>query len=126
MKQGKRGRPKKIKEPEIVVEQEKVMKQERRGRPKEPEHLPPPRKYKKTYEDEDTIEVWTYDLDIHRGPINVDIKYKNGLDKTKNWNKMQRDAKNERRASRQMRKITANQKIKPKPGKKKQKIKSTK
>ncbi len=115
MIKGKRGRPKKSEEPEIVVKQSN----ERRGRPKEPEYVPPPRKFTKNYEDEDTTEVWTYDLDKHRGPISVVITYKNGLDKTKNWNKMQRDAKNERRTSRQMKKINS----KPTPKKKKSKVK---
>lgn len=119
MIKGKRGRPKKSEEPEIIVKQSN----ERRGRPKEPEHVPPPRKFQRTFEDEDTSEVWTYDLDKHRGPISVVITYKNGLDKQKNWNKMQRDAKNERRTVRQMKKITTNQKLKPKPVKKKSKIK---
>lgn len=99
------------------------MKQERRGRPKEPEYTPPPRKFKKEYEDEDTTEVWTYNLDVFpNGPISVDIKYKNGLDKDKNWNKMQRDAKNERRTARQMKKITEKQKLNP--PRKKRKLKS--
>jgi len=121
MKQGKRGRPKKSVEPEIVIKKSN----ERRGRPKEPEYVPPPRKFKKEYEDEDTTEVWTFDLDkFSNGPISVDIKYKNGLDKTRNWNKMQRDAKNERRAKRQMRKITENQLTQPKRGRKKSKIKN--
>lgn len=82
------------------------MKQERRGRPKTIEVIPPPRKFKRTYDDEITTEVWTYDLDKNpRGPIDVDIKYKNGYDKTKNWNRMQREAKDERRVKRQMKKI---------------------
>jgi len=105
MEQKKRGRPKKVKEPEIIIESKKVIKQERRGRPKEPEHIPPPRKFTRNYEDEDVIETWVYDLDKHHGPINVDIKYKNNLDKSKNWNKMQRNAKDERRVNRQMRKL---------------------
>jgi len=35
-------------------------------------------KFTRTYETEDTIAVWTYDLDrFKNGPISVDIKYKN-------------------------------------------------
>jgi len=34
-------------------------------------------KFTRTYETEDTIAVWTYDLDkFKNGPISVDIKYK--------------------------------------------------
>ena len=51
------------------------------------------RKYIRTYEDETTIETWLYNLDVTRsGPIEVNIKYKNGEDKkwTKNQNEMKR------------------------------------
>jgi hypothetical protein len=83
--------------------------EERRGRPKEPEAVVAPRKYTKVYEDEDTIETWTYDLNkFERGPILVEIKYKNGLDKSKNWNKLAKQAKDDRRSNRQMKKINEN------------------
>lgn len=83
--------------------------EERRGRPKEPEVVVAPRKYTKVYEDEDTIETWTYDLNkFERGPVLVEIKYKNGLDKSKNWNKLAKQAKDDRRSSRQMKKINEN------------------
>ena len=60
----------------------------------------------RTFEDENTIETWTYDLDKFRnGPILVEIKYKNGYDKPKNWNKLAKQAKDDRRATRQMKKI---------------------
>ena len=51
------------------------------------------RKYICTYEDETTIETWLYNLDVTRsGPIEVNIKYKNGEDKkwVKNQNEMKR------------------------------------
>ena len=36
-------------------------------------------KYQRTYEHEDSTEVWTYDTDKFRnGPISVEIKYKAG------------------------------------------------
>jgi hypothetical protein len=73
----------------------------------------PTSKFTRTYEDEDTIETWTFDLDkFKRGPVQVDIKYKNGLDKPKNWNKRLKDAKNERRVERQMKKIDENTRVK--------------
>jgi hypothetical protein len=63
-------------------------------------------KYTRTYEHDDTTEVWTFDTDkFPNGPIQVDIKYKNGTDKTKNWNKLAKQAKDDRRAARQMKKI---------------------
>ena len=63
-------------------------------------------KFQRTYEDETTTEIWTFDTDKFRnGPISVDIKYKNGADKPKNWNKMAKQAKDDRRAERQMKKI---------------------
>jgi hypothetical protein len=78
--------------------------EERRGRPKEIVQEEAPRKYTKTYEDEDTTETWTFDLDkFSRGPISVEIKYKNGIDKK--WGKMQKEAQNVRKNERQMKKI---------------------
>jgi hypothetical protein len=68
-----------------------------------------PRKFIKVFEDEDTIETWTYNLDKSNGPILVDIKYKNGVDKK--WAKMQKD--NIRQKS-EMRKIIKAQSEKPK------------
>jgi hypothetical protein len=77
-----------------------------KGRPKEMQLEDMPRKFLRIYEDDDTVETWKYDLNkFERGPIEVDIKWKNGLDKPKNWNKMQKEAKNERRTDRQMKKI---------------------
>lgn len=89
-----------------------------KGRPKEMQLEDMPRKFLRIYEDDNTVETWKYDLNkFERGPIEVDIKWKNGLDKPKNWNKMQKEAKNERRSDRQMKKINekaANKKGKPK------------
>ena len=63
-------------------------------------------KFQRVYEHEDTTETWTFDTDKFRnGPISVEIKYKNSADKPKNWNKMIKQAKDDRRASRQMKKI---------------------
>lgn len=56
--------------------------EERRGRPKEYIHEEKPRKFTRVYEDEDTNEIWTYNLDkFDKGPINVDITYKSGAEK---------------------------------------------
>jgi hypothetical protein len=39
-------------------------------------------KFTRVYEDDETIETWTFDLDkFKRGPVSVDIKYKAGADK---------------------------------------------
>jgi len=63
-------------------------------------------KYQRTYEHEDSTEVWTYDTDKFRnGPISVEIKYKEGADKPKNWNKRAKQSKDDRRNARQMKKI---------------------
>ena len=63
-------------------------------------------KYQRTYEHEDSTEVWTYDTDKFRnGPISVEIKYKDGADKPKFWNKRAKQSKDDRRNARQMKKI---------------------
>ena len=50
------------------------------------------KKFTRVFEDEDTIETWTYDpTKSTKGPINVDIKYKNNFDK--GWVKRQNTAK---------------------------------
>jgi hypothetical protein len=81
-----------------------------RGRPKlikefEDESLDP-NKFNRTYEDEHTITTWKYDLTKSTsGPVEVDIKYKNGYDKPRNWNNLAKQAKNERKLDRQKRKL---------------------
>lgn len=63
-------------------------------------------KFQRTYEHEDSTEVWSFDTDKFRnGPISVEIKYKDGADKPKLWNKRAKQAKDERRTARQMKKI---------------------
>ncbi len=63
-------------------------------------------KFIRTYEDETTTEIWTYDIDNFRnGPISVDIKYKDGADKQKNWNKIAKQSRDDKRNARQMKKI---------------------
>jgi len=70
------------------------------------------RKFTRVYEDEDTIETWTFDLDkFPRGPIHTEIKWKNGLDKPKNWNKRLKDVKEQKRISCQMKKIDENTRV---------------
>jgi hypothetical protein len=84
--------------------------EERRGRPKETLSEDQPRKFTRVYEDDETIETWTFDLNkFERGPILTEIKYKNGLDKPKNWNKKAKEAKDKRRTDRKMRKINNKQ-----------------
>jgi hypothetical protein len=61
-------------------------------------------KFQRVYEDENMIETWTFDTDVFKnGPISVDIKYKNGFDKK--WSKIQKEAKDDRRTAREMKKI---------------------
>ena len=78
-----------------------------RGRPKEIIQEPSPTKFERRYEDEDTVEIWKYDLKkFNRGPIEVNITYKAGAEKRiKQRNK---DAKQEKRTARQMKKIEQN------------------
>jgi len=53
-----------------------------RGRPKEIIDEPKPTKFERRFEDEDTIEVWKYDLKkFDKGPIEVNITYKAGAEK---------------------------------------------
>ena len=81
---------------------------ERRGRPKEIIDIPTARKFTKVYEDEDTIETWTFNLDKHHGPINVDIKYKAGAEKAIKQRAKQN--KQEKKVARQMKKINSRNK----------------
>jgi hypothetical protein len=82
---------------------------ERRGRPKEtPIDIEPLRKFTKVYEDEYTVETWTYNLDKHHGPISVDIKYKPGAEKA--IKQGAKEAKKEKKIARQMKKINNRQK----------------
>jgi hypothetical protein len=63
-------------------------------------------KFQRVYEDELTTETWSFDTDKFRnGPISVDIKYKNGADKQKNWNKIAKQSRDDKRSARQMKKI---------------------
>jgi hypothetical protein len=80
--------------------------EERRGRPAAIIQEEAPRKFTRVYEDEYAVETWTFDIDKFRnGPINVDIKYKDGADKPKFWNKRAKQSKDDRRNARQMKKI---------------------
>ena len=63
-------------------------------------------KFQRVYEDELTTETWSFDTDKFRnGPISVDIKYKNGADTQKNWNKLAKQSRDDKRSARQMKKI---------------------
>jgi len=77
---------------------------ERRGRIKEQTAEDKPRKFTRVYEDEDTIETWTFNLDkFARGPIDVDIKYKAGAEKR--IKERVKEAKQIKKNERQMNKI---------------------
>jgi hypothetical protein len=61
-------------------------------------------KYQRVYEDELTIETWSFDTDkFDKGPINVDIKYKAGAEKK--IKQLAKEAKQEKKTARQMKKI---------------------
>ena len=82
--------------------------EERRGRPKEIIHEPAPRKFIRVYEDELTTETWKFDLDkFANGPIEVDIKYKAGAEKTLKLRA--KEAKQEKKIAKQMKKINEKQ-----------------
>ena len=62
------------------------------------------RKFTRVYEDDDTTETWTFDLDkFARGPINVDIKYKAGAEKR--LKQRAKEVKQQKKVERQMKKI---------------------
>ena len=62
------------------------------------------RKFTRVYEDEDTIETWTFDLDkFDKGPISTEIKYKAGAEKR--IKQRAKEAKQEKKIARQMKKI---------------------
>jgi hypothetical protein len=62
------------------------------------------RKFTRVYEDEDSIETWTFDLDkFDRGPISTEIKYKPGAEKR--IKQRAKEAKQQKKVARQMNKI---------------------
>jgi hypothetical protein len=62
------------------------------------------RKFTRVYEDDDTTETWTFDLDkFSNGPINVDIKYKAGAEKR--IKQRAKEVKQQKKIERQMNKI---------------------
>jgi len=61
-------------------------------------------KFNRVYEDEETIETWTFDLDkFKRGPVSVDIKYKAGAEKAIKLRA--KEEKQIKKTARQMKKI---------------------
>ena len=77
---------------------------ERRGRPISIIQETASRKFNRVYEDDETIETWTFDLDkFDKGPISVDIKYKVGADKA--IKERAKEAKQIKKTARQMKKI---------------------
>ena len=82
--------------------------EERRGRPKEVSIEEKPRKFTRVYEDELTTETWTFDLYKQpNGPIIVDIKYKAGAEKALKLRA--KEAKQEKKIAKQMKKINEKQ-----------------
>jgi len=75
-----------------------------RGRPKEIIQEPKPTKFIRIYEDDEMVETWKFDLKkFDKGPIEVDIKYKAGAEKA--IKQRAKDAKQQKRTARQMKKI---------------------
>lgn len=61
-------------------------------------------KFTRVYEDEETIETWTFDLNkFDKGPISVDIKYKAGTEKA--IKARAKETKQIKKTARQMKKI---------------------
>ena len=61
-------------------------------------------KFTRVYEDDETIETWTFDLDLFdKGPISVDIQYKAGADKAIKLRA--KETKQQKKIARQMKKI---------------------
>jgi hypothetical protein len=78
--------------------------EERRGRPTAIVQDLTVRKFSRVYEDEETIETWTFDLDkFDKGPVSVDIKYKVGADKA--IKVRAKETKQIKKTARQMKKI---------------------
>ena len=70
-----------------------------------------PSKFNRVYEDELTVETWKYDLMKNpNGPIEVDIKYKAGAEKALKLRA--KEAKQQKKIERQMKKIEANDRSK--------------
>ena len=66
-----------------------------------------PTKFNRVYEDELTIETWKFDLKkFDKGPIEIDIKYKAGAEKELKLRA--KEAKQEKKIVRQMKKIEQN------------------
>jgi hypothetical protein len=62
------------------------------------------RQFTRVYEDDETIETWTFDLDLFdKGPISVVIKYKAGADKA--IKARAKETKQVKKIARQMKKI---------------------
>jgi hypothetical protein len=62
------------------------------------------KKFTRVYEDDDTIETWTFNLDkFARGPVDVDIKYKAGAEK--HIKTRIKEIKKQKKIERQMAKI---------------------
>jgi len=85
-----------------------------RGRP--PKEITPQdqsTKFTRTYEDEYSVEVWTYDLNKStNGPITVDIKYKAGAEKR--MKQEVKENKQQKKIAREMKKINNRNKLKKK------------
>ena len=62
------------------------------------------RKFTRSYEDDDTTEIWTFDLDkFENGPISVEIKYKAGAEKR--IKQRAKENTQQKKTARQMKKI---------------------
>lgn len=84
-----RGRPKKIR-PEGYIDPHPIQEQ--------------PKKFVRTYENDNSTETWNFDLEKKtNGPIEVNIKYKGGADKK--WVKDQNEQKRIKRDFKKINKL---------------------
>ena len=84
-----------------------------RGRPKEIPIEPKPLKFTRVYEDDEMVETWKFDLKkFDKGPIEVDIRYKAGAEKAIKLRA--KEAKQQKKTARQMKKINEAQATKRK------------
>jgi hypothetical protein len=80
-----------------------------RGRPPVTEDNIRPNKFEMRYENNDSTEVWKYDLNKNpTGPIEVIIEYKK--DVVKNWGNKLKEAKAQKKVAKQMKQIQSKSK----------------
>jgi len=79
-----------------------------RGRPPVVEDNIRPNKFEVHYENNDSTEVWKYDLKKSTGPIEIIIEYKKDI--IKGWDSKLKEAKIQKRIDKQMKQIQSKSK----------------